>query len=204
MCLQHCSGHHPQESSPSQQPSDSGEAEETLLWLFTFEDSIHQRSAAALDALRQGTWQGSARQTEKKLRVMMLTGDNEATAKKVARQLQIDEVRAGLSPQQKLQVSYILLSGCYHKAQQSLFSVASTESCLATQPCSPKSSGVHSLVVLGSHLCLHSWPCFSSSTRCRVMLEASVWRPTPSPHCIWSRLWLKHDKAAAQTLAREE
>lgn len=80
------------------------------MWLFTFEDSIHQRSAAALEALRHGTWQGSGRQGQRKLRVMMLTGDNEATARKVACELQIDEVRAGLSPQQKLQVSLNLLS----------------------------------------------------------------------------------------------
>ena len=91
-----CSGH-------NHLPAGSDEQEGNLIWLFTFEDSIHQRSATALDALRQGTWQGPHKQ-KRKLRVMMLTGDNESTAKKVAQQLHIDDIQAGLSPQQKLQV----------------------------------------------------------------------------------------------------
>lgn len=85
-------------------PADSESQEGILIWLFMFEDSIHQRSAAALDALRQGAWHGPHKR-KRKLRVMMLTGDTEATANKVAQQLHIDEIQAGLSPQQKLQVS---------------------------------------------------------------------------------------------------
>lgn len=36
---------------------------------------------------------------------MMLTGDTEATASRVGQQLHIDDIQAGLSPQQKLQVT---------------------------------------------------------------------------------------------------
>ena len=74
--------------------------------MFAFEDTVHQRSAAALQSLRQGSWLGWG-QKERRLTVMMLTGDNEASAQRVAKQLQIEDVRAGLSPEQKLQVSGI-------------------------------------------------------------------------------------------------
>ena len=86
-------------SGQSHLPADNIDQEGTLIWLFTFEDSIHQRSAAALEALREGTWQGPGKHKQK-LRVMMLTGDNEATANKVAMQLHIQDVSAGLSPHQ--------------------------------------------------------------------------------------------------------
>lgn len=87
----------------SRQQSDASEPQ---VWVFAFEDTVHQRSAAALQSLRQGSWLGWG-QKERRLTVMMLTGDNEASAQRVAKQLQIEDVRAGLSPEQKLQVSGI-------------------------------------------------------------------------------------------------
>ena len=89
--------------STSRQQSDASNAQ---VWVFTFEDTVHQRSAAALQSLRQGSWLGRGRK-ERRLTVMMLTGDNEASAQRVAKQLHIEDVRAGLSPEQKLRVSAI-------------------------------------------------------------------------------------------------
>ena len=95
----------PVEPSNSQQAGASEDADaESQIWVFAFEDTVHQRSAAALGDLREGSWLGRGRK-EKRVRVMMLTGDNEASAQRVAKQLKIDDVRAGLSPEQKLQVS---------------------------------------------------------------------------------------------------
>ncbi len=95
----------PVEPSNSQQAGGSqGGDSESQIWVFAFEDTVHQRSAAALEDLREGSWLGRGRK-EKHVRVMMLTGDNEASAQRVAKQLKIDDVRAGLSPEQKLQVS---------------------------------------------------------------------------------------------------
>ena len=95
----------PVEPSNSQQAGASEDADaESQIWVFAFEDTVHQRSAAALGDLREGSWLGMGRK-EKRVRVMMLTGDNEASAQRVAKQLKIDDVRAGLSPEQKLQVS---------------------------------------------------------------------------------------------------
>ena len=73
------------------------------IWVFEFEDTVHQRSAESLEDLREGSWMGRGNQ-QKRLRVMIITGDNEASAQRVAKQLNIQEVRAGLSPEQKLQV----------------------------------------------------------------------------------------------------
>lgn len=93
------------EARTSQQASSSGSDDvENQIWVFAFEDTVHDRSAAAVKALREGSWRGRGRKDER-LRVMMLTGDNEASAQRVGKQLQIDDVRAGLSPEQKLQVN---------------------------------------------------------------------------------------------------
>ena len=91
-------------SDESQQTgtSQNGNADNQI-WVFAFEDTVHQRSAEALEDLREGSWVGRGNK-QKRLRVMMLTGDNEASAQRVAKQLNIQEVRAGLSPEQKLQV----------------------------------------------------------------------------------------------------
>ena len=107
------------DSSTSKQSSVSNR--DSQMWVFTFEDTVHQRSAAALEALRKGSWFGRGRK-EKRLRVMMLTGDNEASAQRVAEQLQIQDVRAGLSPEQKLQVCAAacqMFSSCQQDFQRS-------------------------------------------------------------------------------------
>lgn len=95
----------PESQSTSGQHSNTSDAQ---VWVFAFEDTVHEHSAAALHSLRQGSWLGWGRK-ERRLKVMMLTGDNEASAQRVAKQLQIEDVRAGLSPEQKLQVSGVCL-----------------------------------------------------------------------------------------------
>lgn len=102
-----------QSSAPESQSTSSqqGNGSDTQVWVFAFEDTVHERSAAALQSLRQGSWLGRGRgRKEKELTVMMLTGDNEASAQRVAQQLDIQDVRAGLSPEQKLQVRAVLVS----------------------------------------------------------------------------------------------
>ena len=74
--------------------SSSNEAE-GVTSLFTFADKIRSKSALAIGDLQSP--QGS------NLKVMMLTGDREANAMNVAEQLGIDEVRAGLLPEDKVQ-----------------------------------------------------------------------------------------------------
>jgi P-type Cu+ transporter len=62
----------------------------TAAGLISVADPIKQSAAGALEALRQDG-----------LRVVMLTGDSQATADAVGRQLGIDEVIAGVLPEQK-------------------------------------------------------------------------------------------------------
>jgi P-type Cu+ transporter len=62
----------------------------TAAGLVSVADPIKQSAAGALKALRQDG-----------LRVVMLTGDSQATADAVGRQLGIDEVIAGVLPEQK-------------------------------------------------------------------------------------------------------
>ena len=64
-----------------------------LAGLVSVDDPVKESSAEAICALR----------TEG-LRVVMVTGDTEATAQAVAKSVGIDEVRAGVSPDQKAQV----------------------------------------------------------------------------------------------------
>ncbi|HTV25734.1 MAG TPA: heavy metal translocating P-type ATPase, partial [Polyangiaceae bacterium] len=61
-----------------------------LAALLALADPIAPETPSALSALRANG-----------LRVLMLTGDHETTARAVARELGIDDVRAGVSPQQK-------------------------------------------------------------------------------------------------------
>lgn len=129
-----------QSSSPESQRASNqqsnGSGSDTQVWVFAFEDTVHERSAAALQSLRQGSWLGRERgRKESRLTVMMLTGDNEASAQRVAQQLHIQDVRAGLSPEQKLQVRAVLVSAQPKAIEQGRVSEAlhvedSAESCM--------------------------------------------------------------------------
>jgi Cd2+/Zn2+-exporting ATPase len=65
----------------------------TLVGLLGFADRVRPEAAAALQALRNIGVK----------RLVMLTGDHAASGQRVARELGIDEVRAGLLPEQKLE-----------------------------------------------------------------------------------------------------
>ena len=96
--------HHQSSSHVVAQAGTSSHTEEdSNVWVFTFEDTMHQGSAAAVQELQKGSWHHN-NSNHKTLRLMMLTGDNEDSAQRVARQLNIADVKAGLSPEQKLQV----------------------------------------------------------------------------------------------------
>lgn len=71
------------------------------VWVMSFEDTVRQQSAAAVRSLQTGSWTGSASQANR-MAVTMLTGDNEASAQRIARKLGITSVLAALSPEQKL------------------------------------------------------------------------------------------------------
>src|SRR5699024_5724795 len=64
-----------------------------VVGLLGFSDQIRPEAAQALQQLRAAGVK----------RLVMLTGDNRASADRIARQLGIDEVRAGLLPEQKLE-----------------------------------------------------------------------------------------------------
>lgn len=65
----------------------------TLAGLVAVADPIKDSTPAAIEALHEAG-----------IRIVMLTGDNETTAKAVAKRLGIDEVVAGVLPQQKAEV----------------------------------------------------------------------------------------------------
>eukprot|EP00889_Picochlorum_renovo_P000499 jgi/Picre1/27529/NNA_000496.t1 len=56
----------------------------------------------ALQSLRHGTWDGAPKKSECK--IVMVTGDNEASASKIADALGISEVYSGLTPEEKLKI----------------------------------------------------------------------------------------------------
>jgi Cu+-exporting ATPase len=69
--------------------------------------AIDGRTAGVLgvaDPLKASTQEAVARLRQDGIRVIMVTGDNETTAQAVARQLGIDDVRAGVLPEEKLQI----------------------------------------------------------------------------------------------------
>jgi len=61
--------------------------------LFGISDPVEESTPAAVEALHKLG-----------IRLIMATGDNEATARAVGNQLDIDEVHAGLSPQEKIEL----------------------------------------------------------------------------------------------------
>lgn len=64
-----------------------------LLALATFGSSVKKESLSTIKGLQK-----------RGLRVVMLTGDNEKSAKKVQELLQLDEVQAGLAPEEKAEI----------------------------------------------------------------------------------------------------
>jgi Cd2+/Zn2+-exporting ATPase len=66
---------------------------ETLVGLLGFADRLRPEAAAALQSLRDSGVK----------RLVMLTGDHLASAQRIAREIGIDEVHAGLLPEQKLE-----------------------------------------------------------------------------------------------------
>lgn len=60
--------------------------------LFHFEDELRENAASVVEVLKE----------QCDLRVLMLTGDNASTAKRVAKSVGIDEYHAGLKPEDKL------------------------------------------------------------------------------------------------------
>jgi len=65
-------------------------------------DGVYAGSILLADPVRQSARESVAALRRMGLRVLMLTGDREGTARAVATELGIDEVRAGLLPDQKL------------------------------------------------------------------------------------------------------
>ncbi|KAL4459085.1 hypothetical protein ABPG75_013950 [Micractinium tetrahymenae] len=80
------------------------------MWVLFFEDSVRKQSAAAVRALQTGSWTGAASQANP-MAVTMLTGDNEASAQRIARKLGILNVQAALSPERKLEQVQLLSGG---------------------------------------------------------------------------------------------
>lgn len=76
------------------------DGESQALGLIGFEDTIKPESAAAIRGLR-----------ELGVKTIMLTGDNEAAAQKVAKQLGLEEVRAQVLPQDKSRIIEELKAG---------------------------------------------------------------------------------------------
>ncbi|KAK9839980.1 hypothetical protein WJX74_001427 [Apatococcus lobatus] len=89
-------------SSPERQAEGPGRP---LIRLFAFEDVVHSRSAAALASLHSGDWSSSWlpwTRRQSRIRTLMLTGDNESTAERVAKELSIQDFAANLLPEDKL------------------------------------------------------------------------------------------------------
>ena len=74
----------------------------SAVWVFTLEDSLRSVSSAAIAALQQGSWAGFGPSSGRACTVTMLTGDNKASAARIAGQLGITNVMSGLSPEDKL------------------------------------------------------------------------------------------------------
>jgi len=71
--------------------------------LFQCEDTLRDASYQAVHSLLSGTWfNGNHTIKSDKCDVIMLTGDNEDSARKIASRVGIDHVYAGLSPDEKL------------------------------------------------------------------------------------------------------
>ncbi len=80
----------------------------TVIWIA--EDSAISGFVAVVDPIKASTAEAVKKLHEMGLRVVMLTGDNKQTALAVGKELGIDDVRAELSPADKLQIARTLKS----------------------------------------------------------------------------------------------
>jgi heavy metal translocating P-type ATPase len=71
------------------------------VWAVTFQDSLREQSAEAVRALQEGSWAGR-RAGAHACEVVMLTGDNAASAGRVASALGIATALSSLTPEDKL------------------------------------------------------------------------------------------------------
>ena len=78
------------------------EAAKTVVWVASGSDVIGLIGIA--DAIKETSRGAVAALHELGVRLIMATGDNEATARAVGRELGIDEIHAGLSPQEKIEL----------------------------------------------------------------------------------------------------
>ncbi|MBT6144641.1 MAG: copper-translocating P-type ATPase, partial [Gemmatimonadetes bacterium] len=74
----------------------------TVVWV-AIDDQVQGLFGIA-DAVKEGSAEAVAAMTSQGLRVVMLTGDREATARRIAAQVGIDEVRAQVLPHEKADV----------------------------------------------------------------------------------------------------
>lgn len=89
--------------SLSNQARDLETKANTVVWVA--EETSLLGFIALADSIKEGTREAIAELHRMGLKILMLTGDNEHTAKAVGNELQIDDVRAGLSPADKAEVA---------------------------------------------------------------------------------------------------
>ena len=89
-------------ASGSDVSSSSAWSSENLTRVFRFADAVHPKAAAATAALRAGAWRADGAP----MRVLMLTGDNQASAFAVADAVGLPraDTYAGLTPSEKLRL----------------------------------------------------------------------------------------------------
>lgn len=80
----------------------------TVIWIA--QESAISGFVAVVDPIKASTAEAVKKLHEMGLRVVMLTGDNKQTAQAVGKELGIDDVRAELSPADKLQIARTLKS----------------------------------------------------------------------------------------------
>jgi len=88
---------------PASSANGNGSGSERSVWALSFADTLQGVSVGAVEALQEGSWAGGGPAVSHRRDVVMLTGDNTASAAQVAGQLGIHKVFAGLSPEEKLQ-----------------------------------------------------------------------------------------------------
>lgn len=77
-----------------------GTLDNRSVWSLSFEDSVRRQSASAVEILQTGSWRHTGK--NRRINVVMLTGDNAHSASRIAKKLGIERYYAALSPEQKL------------------------------------------------------------------------------------------------------